>query len=173
MSCWFWKILGSGKLPKLNSLASSSSTIFLGNFALVLFSKKISIGVMTKTRFYLSSKTLRLLHYFLVYPYLPYRYVAWSTTNCSNLNCIYLLEKPTVQLTAKVDTLANTAPIVCQVRPLNVFSINYFSIAIFMYSHYLDLLSVTFNAFLPPLWYISVHLQCTCCFAIRLYVFLM
>ena len=92
------------------------------------------------------------------------------TTNCSNLNCIYLLEKRIVQLTAKADYLVNTAPIFCQVRLFDVSSRNSFSIAIFMYLICIttSFCQLLFNVFLPPLWYSSVHLEC--CFAIRLFV---
>ena len=95
-----------------------------------LVSKKISksIGIITKARVYLSSKTLLSLYYSrLVYPYLTYCNVAWSSTYCSNLNCIYLLQKHIVRLAAKTDYLANTAPLFCPLRLLDIFSIVFFS----------------------------------------------
>ena len=57
-------------------------------------SKKISksVGIIVKAHFYLSSQTLMILYYSLVYPFLTYCNVAWSSTYCSNLNCIYLLQ---------------------------------------------------------------------------------
>ena len=51
-------------------------------------SKKISktVGIIAKARFYPSSKLLLTLYYSLVYPYLTYCNVAWSSTCCSNQN---------------------------------------------------------------------------------------
>ena len=51
-------------------------------------SKKISktVGIIAKARYYLSSKLLLTLYFSLVYSYLTYRNVAWSSTYCSNLN---------------------------------------------------------------------------------------
>ena len=62
-------------------------------------------------------------------------------------NCIYLLQKRIVRLITKADYLANTAPLFCQLRLLDIFSINSFSIAIFIYSYHHNLLSVTFECF--------------------------
>ena len=106
-----------------------------------------SIGIIAKARFYLSSKTLLSLYYSLVYPYLTYCNAAWSSTYCSNLNCIYLLQKRIVRLMAKVDYLANNAPLCCQFRLLDIFSINYFSIAVFMNSYHHNLLPVILQSF--------------------------
>ena len=47
-----------------------------------LVSKK-SIAIIVQSRFYLSSKTLLSLYYSLVYPYLTYCNVAWSSIYCS------------------------------------------------------------------------------------------
>ena len=116
---------------------------------ITLVSKKISksVGIIAKARFYLSSKTLLSLYYSLVYHYLTYCNVAWSSTYCSNLNCICLLQKRIVRLLAKADYLTNTASLFCQLRRLDIFSINSFSIAIFMYSYHRNFLPVTFQCF--------------------------
>ena len=90
--------------------------------------KKISksVGIIAKARFYLSPQTLMTLYYSLVYPFLTYCNVAWSSTYCSKLNCIYLLQKRIVRLITKAHYLTNTAPL----------SINSFSVATFMYSYH-------------------------------------
>ena len=48
---------------------------------------------------------------------------------------------------AKAEYLANMAPLCCQRRLLDIFSINSFSITIFMYSYHHNLLPVTFQCF--------------------------
>ena len=67
-------------------------------------SQKISksVGIIAKAHFYLSFQTLMTLYYSLVYPFLTYCNVAWSSAYCSNLNCIYLLQKRLIQLITKL-----------------------------------------------------------------------
>ena len=110
-------------------------------------SKKISksVGIIAKARFYLSSQTLMTLYYSLVYPFLTYCNVAWSSTYCSNLNCIYLLQKRIVRLITKAHYLANTASLFSQLKVLDIFSINSFSVATFMYSYHHNLLPSSFR----------------------------
>ena len=98
------------------------------------------MGIIAKARFYLSSKSLLTLYYSLVYPYLTYCNVAWSSTYCSNLNCIYLLHKRIVRLLSKAHHLANTAPLFSKIKVLDIYSINSFSVATFMYSYHHNLL---------------------------------
>ena len=103
------------------------------------------MGIIAKARFYLSSQTLMTLYYSLVYPFLTYCNVAWSSTYCSNLNCIYLLQKRLVRLITKAHYLANTAPLFSQLKVLDIFSINSFSVATFMYSYHHNLLPSSFR----------------------------
>ena len=69
--------------------------------------------------------------------------VTWSSTYCSNLNCIYLLQKRLVRLITKAHYLANTAPLFSQLKVLDIFSINSFSVTTFMYSYHHNLLPST------------------------------
>ena len=103
------------------------------------------MGIIAKARFYLSSQTLLTLYYSLVYPYLAYCNVAWSSTRCSNLNCIYLLQKRIVRLIKKPHHLANTGPLFSQLKVLDLYSINSFSVATFRYSYYHNLLPSSFR----------------------------
>ena len=113
-------------------------SIFLGNHILISSQKKISksVGIIAKARFYLSSQTLMTWYYSLVYPFLTYCNVAWSSTYCSNLNCIYLLQKRIVRLIIKAHYLANTAPLFSQLKVLDIFT--------FMYSYHHNLLPSSF-----------------------------
>ena len=63
--------------------------------------KKISktIGIMSKSRFYLSRKSLLSLYYTLVYPYLNYCNIVWTSNYPSNLNRLFLLQKRIVRTT--------------------------------------------------------------------------
>ena len=57
--------------------------------------KKISksIGIYLCARLHLSSETKLLLYYTLIYPYLNYCNIVWSSTYISHLNRIFLLQK--------------------------------------------------------------------------------
>ena len=81
-----------------------------------------------------------------VYPFLTYCNVAWSSTYCSSLNCIYLLQKRLVRLITKAHYLANTAPLFSQLKVLDIFSINSFSVTTFMYCYHHNLLPSSFRA---------------------------
>ena len=110
---------------------------------------KTKTNFIAKSRYYLSSKSLLTLYYSLVYPYLTYRNVAWSSAYCSNLNCIYLLQKRIVRLISKAHYLANTAPLFSKLEVLDIYSINSFSVATFMYPYHHNLLPSSFrNLFL-------------------------
>lgn len=70
--------------------------------------KKISktIGIMSKSRFYLSRKSLLSLYYTLVYPYLNYCNIIWSSNYPSNLNKLLLLQKRIVRIICGAEYLA-------------------------------------------------------------------
>ena len=78
------------------------------------------MGIIAKASFYLSSKTLLTLHYSPVYPYLMYCNVAWSSICCSNLNCIYLLQKRIEGRIAKARYLTNTVPLYLANSPWHI-----------------------------------------------------
>ena len=52
-----------------------------------------SIGMLFRSRFYLSSKTKLTLYYSLIYPCISYCNSTWSSTYVSNSNRIYCLKK--------------------------------------------------------------------------------
>ena len=73
--------------------------------------KKVSkaIGIISKARFFLSSKSLLSLYYTLVYPYLNYCNIAWCSTYPSNSNRILYLQKRIVWIICGVEYLTHTA----------------------------------------------------------------
>ena len=62
--------------------------------------KKISksVGIIFRSRFYLSKKSKISLYYTLVYPYLTYCNTVWSSTYKTNLSRIFLLQKRIVRI---------------------------------------------------------------------------
>ena len=49
-----------------------------------------SVGILSRTGFYLSCKTKLMLYYTLIYPYISYCNSTWSSTDVSNLNRIFI-----------------------------------------------------------------------------------
>ena len=87
------------------------------------------------------------LYYTLVYPYLNYCNIAWSSTYPSYLNILYLLQKRIVRIITTTDYRAHTAPLFRKLKIFDVFSVNSFLIASFMYSYHNQLLPDTFHSF--------------------------
>ena len=109
--------------------------------------KKVSktIGIISKARFFLSSKSLLSLSKTLVYPYLNYRNIAWCSRYPSYLNRILNLQKRIVRIICGTEFLAHTAPLFRTLKIREIFNINAFFVACFMYSYHNNLLPHTFN----------------------------
>jgi hypothetical protein len=69
-----------------------------------------SIGVIYRARFNLSLSTKLSLYYTLIYPYLNYCNIVWSSTYVTNLQRILILQKRIVRLLTNSVFSANTAP---------------------------------------------------------------
>ena len=69
---------------------------------------------------------------------------SWSSTYVSNLNIIYYLQKRAVRAITNSDYRAHTAPLFSKLEILDIFQVNTFEIAKFMFRSHNDLL--------PPLF---------------------
>ena len=94
-----------------------------------------SIGVIFRSRFFLTEKTLLSLYYTLVYPYISYGSTVWTSTYPTNLNRIYLLQKRAVRATTKSDYLAHSAPLLSRQKFLDIYQVNSFHVGKFMYKY--------------------------------------
>ena len=103
-----------------------------------------SVGILSRTRFYLSCKTKLMLYCTLIYPYITYCNSTWSSTYVSNLNRIYYLQKRAVRAVTNSDYRAHTAPLFSKLKILDIFQINTLDIAKFMFRYH--------NNLLPPLY---------------------
>ena len=97
--------------------------------------KKISksAGIIFRSRFYLSTKTKLLLYYSLIYPYLTYCNLTWSSTYVTNLNRIFLIQKRVVRAITNAPFCAHTAPLFAQLNLLDVYMLNSFHVLKFMF----------------------------------------
>ena len=137
-------------------LTQSNVTKFLGvyldehfslKYDIKFLSKQIakSVGILSRTRFYLSCKTKLMLYYTLIYPYRTYCNSTWSSTYVSNLNRIYYLQKRAVRAVTSSEYRAHTAPLFAKLKNLDIFQINTLDIAKFMFRYH--------NNLLPPLFF--------------------
>ena len=121
--------------------------------SVIYICKKISIksvGIMYRFRFLLSSNTKKSLCYTLIYPYLTYCTTVWSSTYVTNLNRIFLLQKRAdVRAMTNSNHLAPSAPLFAQLNILDIFKVNSFYIAKFMFSYHQRLLPSPFLNLFP------------------------
>ena len=101
--------------------------------------------MLFRSRFYLSSKTKLTLYYSLIYPFFTYCNFAWSSKYITNLNRIYCLQKWAVRAITNSDYRAHSAPLFFKLKILDIYQINTFLIAKFMYCYH--------NNLLPPLFF--------------------
>ena len=101
--------------------------------------------MLFRSRFYLSSRTKLTLYYSLIYPYITYCNSTWSSTYVTNLNRIYCLQKRAVRAITNSDYRAHSAPLFSKLEILDIFQINTFQIAKFMYSYHKSLLPTLFS----------------------------
>ena len=72
-------------------------------------------------RFYLFLKTKLALYYALIYPYITYCNITWSSTYVSNLNRIFLLQKRAVRAISPIQTdRAHSAPLFTKLCVLDI-----------------------------------------------------
>ena len=79
------------------------------NFACTKISK--TIGMLYKARFFVTRKSLLLLYFPIVYPYVPYRNAVWSSTYPTNIKRIYSLQTRIVRTICAADYRAPSKPL--------------------------------------------------------------
>ena len=110
-------------------------------------SKKISksVGIIYRSRYLLSSATKRSLYYGLIYPYVTYCNVVWSSTYETNVKRIHLLQKRAVRAMTNSDYHAHSAPLSKKLNILDIFKLNTHCIGTFMHSYSRNLLPACFD----------------------------
>ena len=81
-----------------------------------------SIGIIHKSRFFLSTQSLRTLYNSMILPYLYYCNLAWGGTYKANLQRIVILQKRALRIVNNSTYDANTSPIV-SIRFFFMFSL--------------------------------------------------
>ena len=104
--------------------------------------KKVSksTGVIYRSRFLLSMKTKLSIYYTLIYPYLTYCNVVWSSTYVTNVKRLFLIQKRLVRALTNANSTAHTAPLFYRLNLLDIYKINFLHIVKFMYCYHHNLL---------------------------------
>ena len=93
-----------------------------------------SIGIIHKSRFFLSTHSLRTLYNSMILPYLYYCNLAWGGTYKSNLQRIVILQKRALRIVSNSTYDAHTGPIFKELKLLKFHDIHSFQLGIFMFS---------------------------------------
>ena len=93
-----------------------------------------SIGIIHKSRFFLSTHSLRTLYNSMILPYLYYRNLAWAGTYKSNLQRIVTLQKRALRIVSNSTYIAHTGPIFKELNLLKFHYIHSFQLVTFMFS---------------------------------------
>ena len=105
-----------------------------------------SIGIIRKSKFYLSTKSLRTIYFTLVYPYFFYYNLIWASTYKSNLVRLEILQKRVVRTIAKTHFYAHTDPIFRKLGILKFHDIHLFQLCLFMFSYQNHTLPLKFDS---------------------------
>ena len=106
-----------------------------------------SIGIIHKSRFFLSTHSLRTLYNSMILPYLYYCNLAWAGTYKSNLQRIVTLQKRALRIESNSTYVAHTSPIFKELKLLKFHDIHSFQLGIFMFSFQNSTLPSKFNNF--------------------------
>ena len=106
-------------------------------------------------RLNLSTTIKLLLYYTLIYLYVSYCNIIWGSTHVTSLNRIFLLQKRAVRAILNSNYRAHTTPLFSQLKLLDIFKINSFYLAKFMFLYHNHLLPSPFSTlFLKAMKYI-------------------
>ena len=100
-----------------------------------------SIGMIHKSSFYLSSYSLRVLYYSLVYPYFFYCNIVWASTYKTNLVRLVKLQKRVVRIIDKSHFNAHSGHIFKKLGILKFHDLNLLQLGQFMFSYQIRTLS--------------------------------
>ena len=103
------------------------------------------IGILSKGKAHLKTKTLTMLYYAFAYPYLSYCNHVWGNTCSSYLDKLFTLQKKLVRLIYNASYDANTGKIFSNLKIIKIHDINTLLTAIHMYKYHHGLLPDCIN----------------------------
>ena len=101
-------------------------------------------GAIYRARYYLTSEAKLAIYYSLVYPYLTYCNVIWSSAYPTTLNRLFLLQKSVLRSTVNAEFHVYNALLFRKLKILDIHSINALNIAQFMFHYHNNTLPTHF-----------------------------
>ena len=92
-----------------------------------------SIGILNKVKRYLNSKTLLMLYYSLIYPYLNYCHLLWGKAPAVHTNKLFVLQKRAVRIISNSQYLAHSIPLYKELNIVPFDELYRFQCSIFVY----------------------------------------
>jgi hypothetical protein len=135
-----------------------SSTKFLGVYIdqhlkwkvhIEEINKKITknIGILKRISHVIPSHILLNLYFTLIYPYLTYCNIVWTSTYITNLNNLIISQKKAVRVVTKSPRNSHTKPLFAQFNLLNVTQLRFVQTCEFMYKYRNNLLPPSFSSY--------------------------
>jgi hypothetical protein len=118
---------------------------------------KKNLGIIKRVSYLLPLHILRDLYFTLIYPYLTYCNMIWTSTYDSHLNDIRILQKKAIRVITKSPLNSHTSPLFLEHKLLNITQIKFLQTCIFMYKYINNLLPPSFFSYFDP----APHLICT------------
>ena len=115
-------------------------------------SKKVkrSIGILSKLRYFISTKILLSLYYALVEPFLNYCIIAWVGTYRTTLQPLFILQKKALRIITFTSFNDHSSPLFKDLRVVKLFDIIALQLAVFMYKFHNKLLPPVFDHYFNP-----------------------
>ena len=89
-------------------------------------------GILCKARHFVTRSLLKSIYYALIYPYIFYGNVVWANAYQTHLKKIYKLQKKLVRIITFKEYNHSSKPLFDNLTILNVYQVNYYTIAILM-----------------------------------------
>ena len=90
------------------------------------------------------------IHYTLVYPYLTYCNIIWTSTYPTHLRKLQLAQKRAIRIITKSPFNSHTQPLFSTLKLLTITQINFIQTCEFMYKYHTKLLPSAFLSYFPP-----------------------
>ena len=121
---------------------------------------KRSVGILSKLRHFIGTKTLINIYYALVYPFLTYGIIiARGNTYPSNLQSLYILQKKCVRIITFSKFDERSSPLFKRLNIIKLFDLVTFYIALFIFKFRNNILPPVFDSFFIPVC--NIHDHCT------------
>ena len=91
------------------------------------------LGVMHRVRTFLPLKTLIVLYYSLIYPYLQYCNIIWGAAKANTIDKLYIMQKRAIKLCTNSKRTTHSDPLFAKLGMLKLSEINKYQTALFLF----------------------------------------